>query len=360
MIKILRRYSYWVIGCSCLLLTSLHAQSTLNLYQVAVPVTNRSAPARQAAIQHALTVILIKISGNADVASVPQVKTRLRRANTLVQQYSYLLPTLTSPDPIDLQLQVQFDPTAVNKLLTDAGQAVWPNQRPRIAVWLAVINDNERLVLTNDNITNQVFNAATNSLQRIAEQRGIPIVLPSSALIEQQSISFADVYTLSRTTLMPSVGTLQADALLIGRIIQRDSDQWQASWSFVVNDELMQWQTDGTDLQMVFSHMIADVADSLLQRFAVLTDVGTQQRVMLTIEHIEDANTYARVINYLNQLPLVSQVDTVDVTDDHIVVAISADGGQQALQQAVNFGHVLIPIQKTPDVSQPIRYRVAS
>ena len=59
------------------------------LYEAEVPVSGQSTAERIAASRTALAEVLIKASGNADVAQLPQIESLLSQAGHWVQSYQY-------------------------------------------------------------------------------------------------------------------------------------------------------------------------------------------------------------------------------------------------------------------------------
>lgn len=347
--------------CALLFSLTANAANVPDLYQAAVPVSDRSAASRQEAVKDALKVVLVKVSGNTNVASVPAVAGRLSQAQALLQQYRYLVPSDTPLGITGLQLQVQFDPTGVNQLLQATGQAVWPNNRPRLGVWLFVEGlDNQTRAITKNMGSEDPLAAMPFLLMQDASDRGVPIVLPTQSMIKANAIDIDDADRLSNTTLRPVLTALNADGLLIGRIVQIDSQTWQSHWVFILGEDTMQWQSSNTDLSTLFSGVFTNVADNLTQQFAVLPDDQNANRVLLSVDHIDSAADFSRVMHYLKQLSLVGQIQVVRVDHQNLVVALQTNGGEQALRQALQFGHVLIPApQGAGDAPEMIRYQIA-
>src|ERR1700722_17064182 len=90
----------WLIVLFLLLLstTKVFAVKINSLYQGEVPVHSQSLQDRQQATQEALAQVLIKVSGNSQVISNPRIKSRLRMAASLIQEYTYAYPRLPVPD----------------------------------------------------------------------------------------------------------------------------------------------------------------------------------------------------------------------------------------------------------------------
>ena len=124
------------------------------LYEAEVPVTGQNALERVAAIRSALEEVLVKVSGKADVAQLPQLEPLLSQADQWVQRYQYrAAPPGGGPPspPLAQLLWMSFDRETINQRLYEAGIPVWGINRPSTLLWLAVDEGGERYLLGGDN-----------------------------------------------------------------------------------------------------------------------------------------------------------------------------------------------------------------
>ena len=81
-----------VLACLATLLAAsgaVRAVEVTGLYEAEVPVSGQSTAERVAASRTALEEVLVKVSGNADVAQLPQLEPLLSQAEQWVQRYQY-------------------------------------------------------------------------------------------------------------------------------------------------------------------------------------------------------------------------------------------------------------------------------
>jgi hypothetical protein len=111
-----------LISLFTILAQSAYAEIDQSQYQGTVAVTSQSPNDLQQAMPQALTQVLVKLSGNPDIAQSGKIKNQLKQATNMVQSYSYLTtPDPTNPHQTNLMLQVQFYQQAVDQLLQQAG-----------------------------------------------------------------------------------------------------------------------------------------------------------------------------------------------------------------------------------------------
>jgi len=121
------------------------AQMPAGLNTVSIPVPNRSNKVLKQTLPQALAEELAKVSGNAGVATLPQIQNALANANELVQSYGYHWQK--NNDKKQLYLKIIFDLKGVERLLKNANQAIWKN-RPLVLVWLKVNDVDNNYVLS--------------------------------------------------------------------------------------------------------------------------------------------------------------------------------------------------------------------
>lgn len=90
-------------------------------YQGEVPVASYSPADWQKALAPALEQVLIKLSGNPKIAQKAAVRQAISKASKMVQTFSYLHHADASGKQ-SLVLRVRFSSSAVDNLLSDAGQ----------------------------------------------------------------------------------------------------------------------------------------------------------------------------------------------------------------------------------------------
>ncbi len=91
---------------------------TLNPYEARVPVADQSLPARDRALQEALTQVVNRVGGDGAAITAAAL---IARAPQLVQRYGYDVDPLTR----QLELVASFDARSIESQLRASGVAVW-------------------------------------------------------------------------------------------------------------------------------------------------------------------------------------------------------------------------------------------
>ena len=333
-----------------------------DLYQASVPVADQSNYFRQLAITEALQQVLVKVSGNSAVASVDALRPRLEKAGGLVEQYSYVNESVQQADgeqKNNLYLKAKFDKKAVNKLLLDAGQAIWPEDRPALLVWFVVDENNERRLLGADN-DDELLTLLTLKMQG----RGVPVVYPLLDINDLQKITTMDVWAPFIKPVEQASQRYDSDGILLVRVAQI-ANKWETQWTLLLEGQRMAWHESAADLQTALQQGANDIADSLSQRFAVLdTSSATDlNELTLVISQIQNVKQYAKVMRYLQSLAAVKSLQVMQLEPKQVILSLSVVGGIPALQQAIHLGRELQQDNEVTDntgENNILRYKLIS
>ena len=272
------------------------------LYQAQVSVTSSSSYARNKAFGRALQQVLIKVSGNPGVVTLPAIQDKLSQAGSLVQSYGYS----------DHVLEVKFAPQTIQQILTTAGQALWGNNRPLILVWLVTQDESGAKVIVGDS-----NNILVTGLQNNAARRGLPILLPVKDLLDLSSITINDIESVNVPVIQAASARYNTAAILLGDLLQVNG-KWQGKWTLLLNGDSMHWTLTGKNKSQVISAIMDDVADSLAMQYAVIGDSSLSKQLTLLVTGVHNLDEYSQVIGYLQNLHVVTKVELADVTPEGI------------------------------------------
>jgi hypothetical protein len=293
--KVLLQATAWFALAFCVVLPAA-ATTVSGLYEASVSVADRGEKARNDGFANALAVVAVRVSGARDAAA--RLGSNLGNARRFVQRFGYAT---------NGQLQVGFDGDAVNRMLTDAGLAVWGRERPLTLVCLQ----------TNSGwITAGSSGSERQSVEAAALRRGLPVVWPTAS---------PDDAVLSGGTaaqLHELAGRYGADALLVGRGVGTDA----ASWSFHTGNDNA--TADGAPTTGV------DLAADTLARFYASSG-STIGETLVYVSGIAGLKAYADTLNYLEALTQVRSVAVDQVNGDVVHFRLAVRGDPQTLKRAI-------------------------
>lgn len=312
----------------------------VDLYQGEVVVQDQSPETRRSALSRALAQVLVKTTGNPAAPEAGGVAPHLSSAPQYVQQFQYR--TEERPRPGDeppqrvLLLSARFDPTAVERILRDAGLARWGQERPTVLMWLVMQTGEGRQLVGTDRPL------VTSAIHRAARRRGLPVLLPLLDLADQQAVSERELWGGFTDSLAGASERYGTRTFLLGRISSRD-EAWLGRWTLYDQGRETYFESRDGDLDQVLDAGIASAANALGERYAVSLSEQAGSRIRVAVEGVNDLADYDRVLDYLRGLTPVQQVDLDLVRGKTMSLRISLNAGLDRLDQIVALGEVLEP-----------------
>lgn len=357
--KIVINISFSII---VLLPATAFAVEVEGLYQAEVRVISQQAKERTRAMSAALSEVLLKVSGRSSVLAEAAVKGALRKPTGYLQGYRYrelsfaeqqsLLAEQTgSPDleaSGDPQLLVfSFDKTAVDKLLADNHLSIWGATRPSVIAWLAVQDENGRILLGSN--TDDAFSKA---VIREARRHGLPLLLPLMDLEDQRALRFADVWGGFPEPVLTAAARYRTEIVLMGRLYRDAGDLWQAQWTVLEGRTRKSWNTRGDSPAAVIRAGIAGSTELLALRYAPASGPQRAGLLPMTINGVRNLGDYSRVSSYLASLQQVAQVHITQVEPERIHFDLIIEGAPEGIVKTIALGDVLLAVQTATDFGQ--------
>ncbi len=312
-----------------LVISSAQAVQVRGMNTANVPVADRSDQSLQKALQTAFNQVLVKMSGNTSVSTVPAVQNASSNINNLVVSYSYSTQTNAAGNS-QLMLYVVFDGSAMKHLLKNAGQSIWSSDRPLTLIWLSVSQG-----VQNNVISSGDSSPIITSIKQVTEQRGVPIIFPTMDLQDQANIASTPAQLPSSQQLTTSVQRYGVKSALAGSIINNGSEQFQGEWKLLLNGTPYEWQTNGMSVEQVITNGINQAADMMANQLATIDSKNLQSTVMLQISGVENLDDYVHVVAALRRLADVSKVTVNDMSNDILLLEVNAAGGSSGLVSAL-------------------------
>lgn len=207
------RYLVIPLVASILFPLTTVAKTTVDVYHAEVVLSNEKN-ARSIAWGEGLEQVLIKASGNVNIADNEVVKKAMRDGSDYLAKFEY--STLNGEKSLDMQ----YSPKQVSALLSQANASVWPKERENVLVWLVQDDNVERQVGWEQSGLDSV-----SALQTAAQQSGLPITLPVGDMDDLTKISAPDLWGGFPEPLAAASVRYPADSVLVLKV----ADNGQAS-----------------------------------------------------------------------------------------------------------------------------------
>jgi len=303
------------------------------LYAAELAVTSQGRAERRSIIRAALTEVLIKVSGNGQVALSPGIPEILSRSSQYLQQYRYRSAKLAA-DPVtgiaqnQQYLWVRFDQVSLDKALRTINVPIWGHSRPVTLAWLVVEQGSQRQLLgSSDDST------LTDTVVAQAKRRGIPLDLPLYDLEDQQRVQVTDILGGFQESILAASERYAADAILVGRLREMENNRWEGRWTLHLGGRELHWSQQG-DFEQILSFGIDGAASSLASNFvrAPSNNPGELSVLVTDVFNLED---YARSDRFLAGLDGVIRIQPGEINGDNILYKVEVRGDQQSLLQSV-------------------------
>lgn len=317
-----------------------HAASVPGLYEARVPVADQSSSARAAALQQALAVVLVKVTGSRTMPA--SLNAALGDAAHYMQQYRYEQaqpdPTAQSGQAPSLLLWARFDPKVVNSAVGAAHAPLWGAERPRTLVWLALQDSTgARILLATDS------SFLMQALTTAAEQRGIVLLFPQMDPVDRAAIGVPDITAFSADRIRQASERYKPDAVLVGSVMPFGASQYAAHWQLLNGADQQVWQTPPGDEVAAVVDGVQVSADRYAARYAIAMDAGDIAGVPLVVQGVTSLDVYAKVLSYLNGLTPVRAVHVQRMAGGNAYLTVDAHGSLDNLQSALMLGGLLAP-----------------
>ncbi|PNT88474.1 DUF2066 domain-containing protein [Coxiella burnetii] len=324
------KISILVITLTCFFLTNAGMAVEIRGINVAtVAVSDQSPQTLQTALPQALEQVLIRMSGNTGVMTLPTVQDAVPQISHYVEKYSYATKTDESGKQ-QLLLQVVFDTRAVKRLLQNANQAIWSANRPLTMVWVSIPNGKQSQILASDS-----QNPALHALKQVAAFRGVPVIFPAMDLEDQINVA-------QPASTLPNNQQLQAisqrygvDSILSGAVVSGENGQLQGEWQLFLNGTPYEWQTSGANVVQVVNNGIDRAADMMANQFATLDSKGMGSLATMQVTGVKTLDDYVHVVSTLKHLTPVAKVSVSDMNADMLLLKIKTIGNLDDLVKSL-------------------------
>ncbi|WP_296802907.1 DUF2066 domain-containing protein [Thiolapillus sp.] len=340
----MKKFSALLLFLLVLLLPAAVLPASPGLYSAEVPVTDPSPEARKASIREAFEKVLIKASGYRRLKGRKGMKTLLKHAEDYVQQFRYRNEVSDAGDEPGKRLMwVAFEKSAIKEALQQLGLSVWDKGRPEVLLWLAQEKGGKRALLDPERDV-KVVQAVKNA----AQQRGLPLLLPIMDLEDQTALRVSDVWTVNRDGVEAASARYGDQLVLLGRL-RKSGKQWKAKWTLLLPDRQQDFSSSAGTEEAALGGGIDKVMDWLTVQFVPRSDAGEAGTVMLRFLGVGGLSDYARLMQLLDSLDVISEYAIEESTGDQLLIRAKVRGGKEILTQRLSLENTLAPVASIPD-----------
>ena len=304
-----------------------------NLYETKVPVASQTVAAQNDAIRNSFNQVLVKVSGNKEIVSSPEIRALRNSARDLIQSFRF-------ESGADGSFMVaNFDEEKINQLLTQAGRPVWGKRRPDTLMWMAFLEeDGDREI-----VSATAVGRVKQQIDILADSRGIPISFPLMDIEDADLVHVYDVWGRFDSVIKQASQRYPNDNLVSARLYDRRNlslvDQeippqmaWQLDWQLLNNDLIEEGSWFAESESRVLQKFIDMIADRLAEQYAVeSTGELTQTSVEMKIINLDSLESYVSVTRFLGALAMVNSVKLLKISGEVATFQLELLGQQSDL-----------------------------
>jgi len=306
-----------------------------SLYEGSVLVNSQGDKA--GGIQRALLQVVVKLTGQRNAASLPQVRGLIGSAGRIVTDTRFSAESETiNGNPVYRQrLIAHFDRSAVDALIAGSGLPVWPSPRPPVVLWL-VIDDGHGPRLVGSAHTNVV-----KSLTDRGNERGLTFVLPSGTTVENQIALLAAGVGPAQAVVVPSAA--YAPMQLVGKLVRTNSG-WNVQWVLLDGGaEVGRWSDTNPDARLAMATGADGAADTLAHKYARVAAAGPAGTYAIEIGGLRSSADYVRAMGYLEGIGIVRHIVLLGANGDRLRMQLDLTTGLEGFRSVIAVGQVLEP-----------------
>lgn len=345
-----RRLLLWFFAAGLYLSGSVaYAVEVKDLFETEVAVEDQSAAKRGEAFQAALGNVLVKLSGARDILTAPTVEPIVKNPARYVRSYRYFEKPLNEtaielPDEKQLYISAEFDGTALQRALREAGLPVWSANRPQVLVWLGVVESpRQRFIVSEDSP-----GEAGGLLMDAARRRGVPLILPLMDLEDRRRVAFVDISAGFTDTLSQASERYNTSVVLVG-YLNRSRGGWSVEWTVLRDKVSSGWREADANLQQAVDSGVDGLADILASRYAFSSSGGELVEYMVAVEDVASLDDYAAVLAYIEGLVFVENVTPVSLESGEVRYRVVIRGALRELERALALMPSLRPVAVAPE-----------
>ncbi|MCW8092427.1 DUF2066 domain-containing protein [Alteromonas sp. ASW11-130] len=290
------------------LIFAAYASVSVESHVARVPVSDQSRQTQQKAQRQALEQVLVKMSGQTDIVTLPAVKGWLSNPQQFLRSYQY------ESKQNQLLFVAEFDNRVLMQRLHSEGLPVWGNRRPESLLWLAIENERGQRYIVDE----AQLSSTTRKLRQRAAERGVPLSLPLMDLVDNDAISVYDVWGRFAKSLTQASERYDVDYVIGARIYpvvedKRDAEKtvakgnYATDWIFIGRTQSEFGTLYGDSIDELAISIINAFAEHLGQNFAVTSGAenGKINIVKISVANINSLQKYVRSQRYLESISVI-------------------------------------------------------
>ncbi|WP_441003324.1 DUF2066 domain-containing protein [Pseudocolwellia agarivorans] len=311
-------FRYWIVFTLLFLCKSAVAVEVTDLFTAKVALNSQTQKDQNSALKAALEAVLVKVSGDDAILSNEFIRSETPSYAKYLTQFNYI------NDNGETHLVASFDETRITQLFFQQNIPLWGRLRPLVLFWIVVEDGYSRHVISETDES-----PLHDEISKIAEQRGLPVVLPLMDLTDNQNVEIPDLWGRFIDPIKLASERYAPESIVIIRVSKNrnsysledvtpecDMECLQASvtidWHItmtqsnkVVTGDIYQ----GLDELALIKNAMSDITSFISKKYALTTE--SDHELIIDVANIDSLAKYVEVSEFLEKLSAISSVKLI-------------------------------------------------
>lgn len=306
-----------------------------NPYLMELAVANESIVERKSALTIGLSSIIAKYNHNLESFSSKKV---MEYPERYVKYFSYIRKN--HADKSKLVLRVQFESSAIAKLLFSTSDIVWVRSRSSILLWL-IDGKRGRKILSGDD-QYELVKLLMNKSRNI----GIDFILPIMDVNELKNVKTEDICEFRLDKIRANSKQYGVSSIVVGWVRKSVFGwSWYGTWKLLKGDEVESFSVRAPNQNELIDKFLNTLLTRLPRVLVPVSRSDNNEQVLVKVSGIVGLDQQNFLLNYLRNLDtdLISRVELVKVNSSDLEVVIQIVGGSNRLTEILREQDKLVP-----------------
>ena len=283
----------------------------------------------------ALKQVLVKVSGNSEIAELNESKLLLKNTQRLLSQYGYQTSLNTR------YFTAVFDKHKINQALKEMQQPVWGDTRPTTLVWLIEDSKNDRQLISDNMLSRRAASGISSAFLNQQHNRGISLQFPLMDLEDNLALSISDVSGRFYSPIASASKRYGIEYFVIANLKQIRAEKWSLYWELVKSNssgkqsKVLAVDNISGKKSLLIAMMTNKIADYYAGQYAVLENQGEKFSQTIYIHGINSLAQLTQLNRVLANLFAVASFQVTSVQGSQVTVNIKINGGLNSFKNGL-------------------------
>ncbi|PML59137.1 DUF2066 domain-containing protein [Vibrio lentus] len=329
-----------------LLASPSYALTQVDIFSAEVAINAENKQPEQVARNTGMEQVLIRATGQTDVASNETIKKAMRKSSQYMSQMSF------GESNDQSTLRMRFNGAQIRSLLTQAQLPYWPDTRSNILVWLVEEqNYDKNIVWEHSN------SQLAAGLQANAEKRGLPLTLPVGDFDDITGIATSDLWGSFVSPISKASQRYPVDAVLVIKA-QSSGLRW------TLYDQKPNQLTSAPKSPVSGSvsgnsattskKLVDQISNYYASKSAVTVASESSESILTQFISLNNAQDFFQLESALKRLNSVASLDILKIQNNEVTFRIHLLSTQQEFEQEVESIRQVAKVEESyiePEVS---------